>query len=42
MSSVEQWKAVANILKGHFPNLTVQITLDIAGEIIQALEDLEK
>ncbi len=37
MSSVEQWQAVAKILKKRFPNLTTQQTLDIAGEIIKAL-----
>lgn len=37
MSSVEQWQAIAKILKKRFPNLTTQETLNIAGEIIQEL-----
>jgi len=38
MTQGEKIKAVAKILKSHFTNLTVEQTIDMAVEIVQALE----
>lgn len=38
MTDGEKIKAVAKILKKHFTNLTVEQTIDIAVEIVQALD----
>jgi hypothetical protein len=41
MSDFNQWstavKNVATILKRRFPNLTVEETIDLAGEVVKAV-----
>jgi hypothetical protein len=38
VNTIQMLKTVVRILKKRFPNLTVEESMDLAGEIVEALE----